>query len=124
MTSDVLRKTTNQVLQEQGHLFSVPPPTWRCPTLTNHHPVPHAWAGHHIWPLGEGGPKKGPLIFICGTCHNDVHVLLARWKAAGGIMPTTLGWNQRVMQIAALGFYAIRDQTVPVLPDWGVRPGG
>lgn len=29
--------------------------------------------GHHITPLNYGGPKDGPLAYICASCHDIIH---------------------------------------------------
>lgn len=29
--------------------------------------------GHHIYPIGYGGPFNGPIFNLCASCHQDIH---------------------------------------------------
>lgn len=42
---------------------------WSCDS----HSLVEATEWHHIVPQHLGGPKDGPLVNLCGSCHNKVH---------------------------------------------------
>lgn len=44
--------------------------------------------GHHVWPLGMGGPDvPANLVKACQTGHANVHRLLALYLKGGGEVP-------------------------------------
>lgn len=42
----------------------------RCPICTQ---PKRSLDGHHIYPIGYGGPFDGPIFDLCASCHQDVH---------------------------------------------------
>ena len=96
------------------------PPDWRCPIVKWHRPRPHRRQRHHVWPIYLGGPEDGPLVGICGACHDDTHWLieLARpnnWQLNDAMTRT---YAERVVELAQLGADAINAHMLPVLPEW------
>ena len=105
----------------------VTPPGWRCPIVTWHRPRPHRRQRHHIWPIYLGGPENGPLVGICGACHDDTHWLIElakdnSWWLTG---PMAATYARRVVELAQLGVDAVNAHMLPVLPAWaaGTGPG-
>lgn len=96
------------------------PPEWRCPTVRWHRPKAHYRELHHVWPKEYGGPEDGPLVGICGSCHNEVHGLIRLAKRNGWILTADLhpGYAERVVALALLGVSSIATQSLPLLPDW------
>jgi len=98
------------------------PPDWRCPIVKWHRPRPHRRQRHHVWPIYLGGPEDGPLVGICGACHDDTHWLieLARpnnWQLNDAMTRT---YAERVVELAHLGAAAILTRLPPALPAWAV----
>jgi hypothetical protein len=96
------------------------PPEWRCPTVRWHRPAMHYRENHHVWPKEYGGPANGPLVGICGGCHNEIHGLLVKAKANAWTLTPGMyrGCSTRVVDLAILGLDAINTKTLPVLPAW------
>lgn len=45
-----------------------------CRCVKNHNPEVAELHVHHIWPLGEGGPRQlDNEVFLCPTMHSNVH---------------------------------------------------
>lgn len=64
-----------------------------CTCVKTHTPVmgPDEAEGHHVWPLGEGGPDKAAnMRWLCGTTHNSVHALWRLYQRHGGTPPADL----------------------------------
>ena len=62
----------------------------RCQCVKRHVPSvrPDEAEGHHVWPLGEGGPDVSEnMRWLCGNTHNAVHALWRLYKRNAGKPP-------------------------------------
>ena len=95
---------TEPSLPDEGRITTEP-----CLVHTKHTPASHLNERHHVWPLGDGGPRSGDnLVVICPTGHSNVHSLLRLYRVHRGQPPyselrtfafgereiTRLGWDQ------------------------------
>lgn len=103
-----------------GTPMQAAPSGWRCPIVRWHRPAMHYREQHHIWPKEHGGPSNGPLVGLCGGCHNEVHGLLAKARRNGWVLTDELcaGSARRVVELAELGIGAITSRTLPAQPAW------
>jgi hypothetical protein len=59
-----------------------------CVCVKNHVPEPQELTGHHIHPLGMGGPDvPGNVVWLCPTSHYNVHEVLREWIRYNGEPP-------------------------------------
>jgi hypothetical protein len=61
-----------------------------CYCVTEHHPqqLEGEAEGHHVWPLGHGGPDIAEnMRWLCPTTHTKVHNLWREYGRAGGRPP-------------------------------------
>lgn len=58
-----------------------------CVCVTHHVPKPNELNAHHVWPLGEGGPEDGEILWLCPTMHVNIHELWRFYKKYGDIPP-------------------------------------
>jgi hypothetical protein len=59
-----------------------------CICVKNHTPEPQELTGHHIHPLGMGGPDvPGNVVWLCPTSHYNVHEVLREWIRYKGEPP-------------------------------------
>jgi hypothetical protein len=81
----------------------------RCECVKTHVPVvlDDEAEGHHVWPLGEGGPDRpGNMLYLCGSSHNSVHALWRQYVKHGGAPPPAVlqRYRQYVRGIVADGW--------------------
>jgi hypothetical protein len=58
-----------------------------CRCVKTHNPgqLPNEAEGHHVWPLGMGGPDVAAnMRWLCPTTHTKVHNLWRAYAQAGG----------------------------------------
>lgn len=59
-----------------------------------HRPTGWDVEGHHVWPLGMGGPDvPSNVVLSCAGGHSDVHALLRMAVKAGGM--AAVPWEVR-----------------------------
>ncbi len=85
-----------------------------CVCVSTHNPqqLDGEAEGHHVWPLGYGGPDVPEnMRWLCPTTHTKVHNLWRAWARAGGRPPRDIehrysryvrelvedGWGQVVL---------------------------
>lgn len=62
----------------------------RCECVKNHVPAVRddEAEGHHVWPIGAGGPDRPEnMRWLCGNTHNSVHVLWRLYERHHGHPP-------------------------------------
>jgi hypothetical protein len=87
--------------------FSVSPTgPVQCRCVKQHHPAATSLDAHHVWPEGHGGPTVPEnLVWLCPTCHRNVHEILDTWARAGA--PHPIGHhNQWAYHVAEIGWEA------------------
>jgi len=58
-----------------------------CQCVSEHRPPSIQFEHHHIWPKEDGGPTVPEnLVYICATCHNNVHCYLRAFTTAGRVL--------------------------------------
>ena len=83
--------------------MSTPP----CVCVAEHRPPTRIAEGHHLWPVGMGGPAHpATLLGLCPSTHDYVHGILRAMVKAGHWIPRSQGQPHYAHQIATLGFQA------------------
>lgn len=77
-----------------------------CLCVADHRPRPDELHAHHVWPLSEGGPDDGELLFLCPTQHVNVHELWRLYKRHAGPAPWPLmrTYSQYCRDVVARGW--------------------
>lgn len=86
-----------------------------CEVHRTHSPHSHINQRHHVWPLGEGGPNVAAnIVVVCPTGHANIHDLLARMVAGGGLVPYSVQrwYGRRERELARLGYERIQRQAL------------
>ena len=74
-----------------GDPVAIPFKTRPCGCVTRHHPHPRFNHLHHIVPLSWGGSDDpSNIIALCPTSHENIHMNLRKWVAAGKPLKTNL----------------------------------
>lgn len=57
-----------------------------CGCVSEHRPPVLELHAHHSWPVYLGGPKDGPVVWVCPTTHASIHELLRMMLRAGRVL--------------------------------------
>lgn len=89
-----------------------------CACVARHVPVLHddEAEGHHVWPLGEGGPDRAEnMRWLCPITHTKVHNLWRAYQAHGGQPPPAVlrRYSSYVRDLVADGWAQAHPSTSP-----------
>jgi hypothetical protein len=68
-----------------------------------------AMENHHLWPTHLGGAIEGPTVWLCATCHRDIHKCASRLYRGKPLGIIDDNWLRRAMPLISRIVKALRE---------------